>query len=118
MTRLTFFQSAPLLSNILPHLQALAVFITNTLPKPVLVALLYRLVVLHFASQILPAIGADSWETEAGVDHGWDERPVSSSISIASPILKSDVFTDVQAHAPSLDLPTINIRDGIFPFTT
>lgn len=42
-----------------------------------LVALLYRLVVLHFASQILPTIGADSWEGETGVDYGWDERPVS-----------------------------------------
>lgn len=42
-----------------------------------LVALLYRLVVLHFASQILPTIGADSWERETGVDYGWDERPVS-----------------------------------------
>ncbi|KAF7793344.1 hypothetical protein EIP86_004456 [Pleurotus ostreatoroseus] len=39
-------------------------FMMNTLPKPVLTALLYRLVVLHFASQILPTIGADSWESD------------------------------------------------------
>lgn len=73
--------SAPLLSNILPHLQALLVFITNTLPKPVLVALLYRLVVLHFASQILPTIGADSWEADVG-----DERPVSAKFVIIKSI--------------------------------
>ena len=67
--------SAPLLSNILPHLQTLVNFVTNTLPKHVLVALLYRLVVLHFASQILPTIGADNWESEYGEDDG---RPVST----------------------------------------
>lgn len=61
----------------MPHLQTLVNFIANTLPKPVLFALLYRLLVLHFASQILPTIGADSWE---GVDDGWDSRPVSINL--------------------------------------
>ncbi|KAG1853877.1 hypothetical protein C8R48DRAFT_830902 [Suillus tomentosus] len=43
----------PLLSNILPHLQTLVNFITNTLPKPgVLVTLLYRLSILQVASRI------------------------------------------------------------------
>jgi len=68
---------APLLPNIVPHLQTLVNFVTNTLPKPVLVALLYRLAILHFASHILPTIGADSWESEDGVDDGWDGRPTS-----------------------------------------
>jgi hypothetical protein len=68
--------SAPLLSNILPHLQTLLNFVTNTLPKPVLFALLYRLSVMQLASYILPTIGADSWETEQGVDDGWEGRPV------------------------------------------
>jgi len=70
------FQRAPLLSNILPHLQTLVNFVTNTLPKPVLVALVYRLAVLLFAARILPTIGADSWEAEYGVDDGLDGRPV------------------------------------------
>jgi hypothetical protein len=65
--------SAPLLSNILPHLQTLVNFITNTLPKPVLVALLYRLSVLQVASRILPTIGADNWESDQGEIDG---RPV------------------------------------------
>ena len=43
----------PLLSNILPHLETLVNFITNTLPKPVIVSLLFRLSVLHFASRIV-----------------------------------------------------------------
>ncbi|KIM85142.1 hypothetical protein PILCRDRAFT_96343 [Piloderma croceum F 1598] len=69
---------APLLPNIVPHLQTLVNFVTNTLPKPVLVALLYRLTILHLASHILPTIGADSWESEDGVDDGWDGRPTSA----------------------------------------
>lgn len=73
-------KSVPLIPNIVPHLQTLVNFITNTLPKPVLVALLYRLAILHFASQILPTIGADSWESEQGVDDGWDGRPVRDAV--------------------------------------
>ncbi|TCD69932.1 hypothetical protein EIP91_005756 [Steccherinum ochraceum] len=92
----------PLLGNILPHLQALVVFITNTLPKPVLVALLYRLVVLHFASQILPAIGADSWEGEAGVDNGWDERPTSKLTHLVLTYRQS-IFVTVYSHLLLLD---------------
>lgn len=68
---------APLIENILPHLQTLVNFITNTLPKPVLVALIYRLSILHLASRILPTIGADAWESEYGVDDGWEGRPTS-----------------------------------------
>lgn len=68
--------SAPLLSNILPHLQTLVNFITNTLPKPVLVALFYRLTILQFASRILPTIGADAWESDDPIEDGWDDRPV------------------------------------------
>lgn len=73
--------SAPLLPNILPHFQTLTNFVVNTLPKPVLIALLYRLTILHLASRILPTIGADSWDSEEGVDNGWDDRPVSAGLS-------------------------------------
>lgn len=62
----------------MPHLQNLITFITNTLPTPVLVALIYRLGILHCASLILPTIGADSWEAEAGVDDSWNDRPTSA----------------------------------------
>jgi len=74
------YAAPPLLGNIkiLPSIQNLINFITNTLPKPVLVALVYRLVVLNLAFQILPTIGADSWETEAGVDDSWGDRPTSA----------------------------------------
>ena len=71
-------RSAPLLSNILPHMQTLLNFITYTLPKPVLVALLYRLIVLHFASRILPTIGADAWDDSP---YSEDGRPVSTAPS-------------------------------------
>ena len=66
------------LSTFIPYFETLLSFVTNTLPKPVLVALLYRLGVLQVASGILPAIGADSWENERGVDDAWEDRPVSA----------------------------------------
>jgi len=77
---LAFSAAPPLLGNIkiLPSIQNLINFITNTLPKPVLVALVYRLVILNLAFQILPTIGADSWETEVGVDDSWGDRPTSA----------------------------------------
>lgn len=75
MLILTFF-SAPLLPNILPHFQTLLNFVINTLPKPVLIALLYRLAILHLASRILPTIGTDSWESGEEVTNSWNDRPV------------------------------------------
>lgn len=44
--------------------------------NPDSVALLYRLGILHFASIVLPSIGADSWEFEEGVNNFWENRPV------------------------------------------
>jgi hypothetical protein len=70
--------SAPLLSNIMPHLQTLVNFVTNTLPKPVLVALVYRLTILLGAARVLPSIGVDPWEVDYGTDDGWEGRPVSA----------------------------------------
>ena len=64
----------------MPHLQTLVNFVTNTLPKPVLVALVYRLTILLGAARVLPSIGADSWEADYGVDDGWDGRPVSTEL--------------------------------------
>jgi hypothetical protein len=55
-------------------------FVLNTLPKPVLIALMYRLSILQLASRILPTIGADSWASDEGVHDGWDERPASGDL--------------------------------------
>ncbi len=73
--------SAPLLSNIMPHLQTLVNFVTNTLPKPVLVALVYRLTILLGAARVLPSIGVDPWEADYSTDDGWDGRPVSTELA-------------------------------------
>jgi len=70
--------SVPLLPNLVPLSQALLNFVTNTLPKPVLIALLYRLTILHLGSRILPTIGADSWERESGGPDEWEDRPTSN----------------------------------------
>jgi hypothetical protein len=105
--------SAPLLPNIVPHLQTLVNFVTNTLPKPVLFALLYRLTVLHLASRILPKIGADSWEAEDGVDDGWDGRPVSLVSSFSSSTHFS-YFADLRTDSYVIDLPSIHICPRLF----
>lgn len=69
-----------MLSNIMPHLQTLVNFVTNTLPKPVLVALVYRLTILLGAARVLPSIGVDAWEADYAVDDSWDGRPVSTEL--------------------------------------
>jgi hypothetical protein len=73
--------SAPLLPNIMPHLQTLVNFVTNTLPKPVLVALVYRLTILLGAARVLPSIGVDPWEADYSMDDSWDGRPVSTELA-------------------------------------
>ncbi|TDL28627.1 hypothetical protein BD410DRAFT_711475 [Rickenella mellea] len=93
---------APLLSNILPHLQTLVNFITNTLPKPVLIALFYRLTILHLASYILPTIGGDSWEQEYGVDDGWEGRP-TSKLTYVLLTYRQSILVTVYSHLLLLD---------------
>ncbi|KAG8219767.1 hypothetical protein J3R82DRAFT_739 [Butyriboletus roseoflavus] len=93
---------APLLSNILPHLQTLVTFITNTLPKPVLVALFYRLTILQFASRILPTIGADAWESDDSTNDGWDGRPTSMLTRILL-TYRQLIFVMVYSHLLLLD---------------
>lgn len=70
----------------------------NTLPKPVLIALLYRLTILHLASRILPTIGADTWESEDGVDNGWADRPVRTPIVFTQVSLMFALQTSMFAH--------------------
>ncbi|KAG5647942.1 hypothetical protein DXG03_006976 [Asterophora parasitica] len=94
--------AAPLLPNILPHFQALLNFVMNTLPKPVLFALLYRLAILHFASRILPTIGADSWESDDGVHDGWEDRPTSTLTRILL-TYRQFTFVTVYSHLLLLD---------------
>jgi len=76
---LTYF-SAPLWPNFIPHVETLSHFVTHTLPKPVLIALLYRLAILYLASGILPTIGADDWEPEDPME---SDRPVSLGLGFA-----------------------------------
>ncbi|TFK77145.1 hypothetical protein BDN72DRAFT_866924 [Pluteus cervinus] len=96
---------APLLSNLMPHLQTLMNFVIYTLPKPVLIALLYRLSILHLASRILPTIGAGAWPSE-GTEDGWDGRPVRSFTSTLTRILltyRQFIFVTVYSHLLLLD---------------
>jgi arginine exporter protein ArgO len=52
------------MSDIIPHLETLLNFMINTLPKPILISLLYRLSILQVASSIIPLIGSDGWTSE------------------------------------------------------
>src|SRR5258708_26655271 len=72
--------SAPLLSNIMPHLQTLVNFETNTLPKPVLVELVYRLTILLGAARALPYIGVYPLQAAYGLDNSCDVRAVGSAL--------------------------------------
>ncbi|KAF8898795.1 hypothetical protein BD779DRAFT_1431389 [Infundibulicybe gibba] len=92
----------PLLPNILPHFQALLNFIINILPKPVLVALLYRLTVLQLASRILPTIGADSWGQDDGGDDEWNGRPTSILTRMLL-TYRQFIFVTVYSHLLLLD---------------
>jgi len=93
---------APLLSNIMPHLQTLVNFVTNTLPKPVLVALVYRLTILLGAARVLPSIGVDPWEADYGIDEGGDGRPISKLTHILLTYRQSILVT-VYTHLLLLD---------------
>ncbi|KAF8736543.1 hypothetical protein AX14_014377 [Amanita brunnescens Koide BX004] len=92
---------APLLSNLLPHFQTLINFLINTLPKPVLIALLYRLFILHMASRILPTIGADDWSPEDS-DNPWEDRPTSTFTRILL-TYRQTLFVTVYSHLLLLD---------------
>ncbi|KAJ7125628.1 hypothetical protein C8R43DRAFT_1029702 [Mycena crocata] len=93
---------APLLPNILPHFEALFNFIRHTLPKPVLFALLYRLIILQLASRILPTIGADSFDDTYGVDDTWEDRPTSALTRLLLTYRQS-IFVTVYSHLLLLD---------------
>jgi hypothetical protein len=86
----------------------------NTLPKPVLIALLYRLTILQLASRILPTIGGDSWDSEEGVDDGWADRPVSLDTYFCELFLK-EISADVNAHSYAPDLSAINFYHSLLP---
>lgn len=84
-----------------------------------LVALVYRLVILNVAFQILPTIGADSWDTEVGVDDSWGDRPTSAlahllltyrqsiMITVYSHLLCE--FPSANPRGPSVDLTALFI---------
>jgi len=93
---------APLLPNLLPHFEALFNFIRHTLPKPVLIALCYRLAVLQLASRILPQIGADSFDDTYGVDDTWEDRPTSALTRLLLTYRQS-IFVTVYSHLLLLD---------------
>lgn len=88
----------PLLDNILPHLQTLVGFITNTLPKPVIVALIFRLALLQAASRILPTIGQDPWDDEPVTEQAWAEMRPTLRFTRFLLTYRQAVFITVYSH--------------------
>jgi hypothetical protein len=81
----------------MPHLKTLVGFITHTLPKPVIVALVFRLGVLQAASRILPTIGADPWD-EPAADVEWAEMRPTSRLTRFLLTYRQAVFVTVYSH--------------------
>jgi hypothetical protein len=92
----------PLIGNFKPHFESLQNFVTNTLSKPVLITLVYRLLILHIASRILPTIGSDSWESESNIDHQGEDRPTSKLTHILLSY-RQLLFITVYSHLLLLD---------------
>jgi hypothetical protein len=89
----------------MPHLQTLVNFVTNTLPKPVLVALVYRLTILLGAARVLPSIGVDPWEADYGIDDGWEGRPVSVELP---DLTVPQIPLDIETYKYSLDVSSVD----------
>jgi hypothetical protein len=90
----------------MPHLQTLVNFVTNTLPKPVLVALVYRLTILLGAARVLPSIGADPWDADYGVDDGWESRPVSAELPPDCTVPHGPL--DIETYTCPVDISSIH----------
>lgn len=86
--------SVPLIGNLKPHFDVLQNFVTNTLPKPLLITLVYRLSILQYASRILPTIGTDNWDSDNGTE---EDRPTSTLIRILLNY-RQLLFVNVYSH--------------------
>ncbi|GAW06118.1 glutamine amidotransferase [Lentinula edodes] len=75
----------PLIGNLKPHFDVLQNFVTNTLPKPLLITLVYRLSILQYASRILPTIGTDNWDSDN--DSSCSSTCIHTFYSSTSPLL-------------------------------
>ncbi|KAJ3758647.1 hypothetical protein EV361DRAFT_969288 [Lentinula raphanica] len=89
----------PLFGNFKPLFDALQNFVTNTLPKPLLITLVYRLAILQSAFRILPTIGSDNWDSDSGTD---EDRPTSMLIKILLNY-RQLLFVNVYSHLLLLD---------------
>src|ERR1700761_191505 len=90
-------------------------FITNTLPKPILLSLTYRLSVLQLSSRVLPTIGADAWDATEDDE----ERPVSPEeprrIYLSIHCLP---FADEQIDTYSANIPASDLCHHLHPSLT
>lgn len=94
-------QYTPLVENLIPHLETMFKFMTQSLPRPLIAALLFRLVILHLASRIVAKMGDDGWEDD-DASVGWEGRP-STSITNLLLTYRQTIFITVYSHLLLID---------------
>lgn len=99
------------MENLIPHLETMFKFMTQSLPRPLIAALLFRLVILQLASRIVAKMGDDAWEDD-DASVGWEGRPVSrESIREDTVLIK---VTEHKYHQFVIDLSTNHLYNGVF----
>jgi hypothetical protein len=104
----------------IPHLQNALSFVTHTLPRPVLAALIFRLTILHFASRVVAQMTDDRWGDDDATIEG---RPVrippslhagwaidwipqqSSTLTTLVLTYRQTIFISVYSHLLRTSLP-------------
>lgn len=94
-------QYSPLVENLIPHLETMFKFMTQSLPRPLIAALLFRLVILHRASRIVAKMSDDGWDEDDGAA-GWEGRP-SSNITNLVLTYRQTIFILVYSHLLLID---------------
>jgi len=94
-------QYTPLVENLIPHLETMFKFMTQSLPRPLIAALLFRLVILHLASRIVAKMGDDGWDDD-DTSVGWEGRP-STSITNLLLTYRQTIFITVYSHLLLID---------------
>ncbi|KAG8757957.1 hypothetical protein FRC14_001082 [Serendipita sp. 396] len=94
-------QYGPLVENLVPHLETMFKFITQSLPRPLIAALIFRLTILQIASQIVAKMGDDGWEDD-DVGLGWESRP-SSRLTNLVLAYSQTIFIAVYSHLLLID---------------
>ncbi|KAG8817570.1 hypothetical protein FRC17_011170 [Serendipita sp. 399] len=94
-------QYGPLVENLIPHLETMFKFITQSLPRPLIAALVFRLTILQMASGIVAKMGDEGWDDD-DPSLGWEGRP-SSRLTNLVLAYSQTIFIAVYSHLLLID---------------